>query len=74
MRPEEKDQFAETAYKRLFWQGYRGRFGVFEWPTTYGFGALLADDRKWKNGVNENRLGSRLGSGLAWGRVLIFDI
>jgi hypothetical protein len=52
VRPEEKDQFAETAYKRLFWQGYKGRFGVFEWPTTYGFGALLSDDTKWKNGVN----------------------
>jgi len=52
MKPEEKDQFAETAYKRLFWQGYKGRFGVFAWPTTYGFGALLTDDKKWKNGVN----------------------
>jgi hypothetical protein len=37
LAPSEKEQFAETAYKRLFWQGYKGRFGVFEWPTTYGF-------------------------------------
>ena len=35
MHPWEKDAFAETAYKRLYWQGYRGRFGIFEWPTTY---------------------------------------
>jgi hypothetical protein len=52
MKPQEKDQFAETAYKRLFWQGYTGHFGAFQWPTTYGFGSLLVDDTKWKNGVN----------------------
>jgi len=29
----EKDRFAETAFKRLYWQGYQGRFGTFRWPT-----------------------------------------
>jgi hypothetical protein len=33
----EKDRFAESAFKRLYWQGYQGRFGVFRWPTSYGF-------------------------------------
>jgi hypothetical protein len=33
MQPWEKDSFAETAYKRLYWQGYQGRFGAFNWPT-----------------------------------------
>ena len=33
----EKDRFAETAFKRLYWQGYQGRFGEFRWPTSYGF-------------------------------------
>jgi hypothetical protein len=33
----EKDRFAEAAYKRLYWQGYQGRFGVFRWPTGSGF-------------------------------------
>jgi hypothetical protein len=33
----EKDRFAETAFKRLYWQGYQGRFGEFRWPTGYGF-------------------------------------
>lgn len=32
-----KDRRAETAFKRLYWQGYQGRFGVFRWPTTYNF-------------------------------------
>ena len=32
-----KDRRAETAFKRLYWQGYQGRFGVFRWPTTYDF-------------------------------------
>jgi hypothetical protein len=27
-----KDRWAETAYKRLYWQGYQGRFGEFRWP------------------------------------------
>ena len=37
MEPWEKDRFAETAFKRLYWQGYQGRFGEFRWPTDYGF-------------------------------------
>jgi hypothetical protein len=36
-QPAEKEYFAETALKRLYLQGYKGRFAVFEWPTTYGF-------------------------------------
>jgi hypothetical protein len=45
----EKDRFAESAFKRLYWQGYQGRFGVFRWPTDYGFtGSALsaATDRR----------------------------
>ncbi|HEX3800372.1 MAG TPA: LamG-like jellyroll fold domain-containing protein [Verrucomicrobiae bacterium] len=33
----DKDRFAETAFKRLYWQGYQGRFGAFRWPTGNGF-------------------------------------
>jgi len=45
----EKDAFAETAFKRLYWQGYKGHFGSFRWPTGYGFsgdisGILDADN------------------------------
>ena len=29
-----KDRFAETEFKRFYWQGYQGRFGSFRWPTT----------------------------------------
>ena len=43
MTPMDKEQFAETSYKRLFWQGYKGRFGVFEWPTTHSFEGNLKD-------------------------------
>ncbi|MGD0814627.1 MAG: hypothetical protein ABSA83_13555 [Verrucomicrobiota bacterium] len=28
----QKDRDAETMYKRLYWQGYQGRFGEFRWP------------------------------------------
>jgi hypothetical protein len=33
----EKDRFAETEFKRLWWQGYQGRFGEFRWPTFAAF-------------------------------------
>jgi len=36
----EKDRFAESAFKRLYWQGYQGRFGSFRWPTDNGFTGL----------------------------------
>jgi len=37
----EKDAFAETAFKRLYWQGYKGHFGEFRWPTGYGVSGLI---------------------------------
>jgi hypothetical protein len=37
----DKDIFAESAFKRLYWQGYQGRFGAFFWPTYYGFTGSL---------------------------------
>ena len=37
MESWEKDRFAETAYKRLYWQGYQGRFGLLRWPTGNDF-------------------------------------
>jgi hypothetical protein len=38
----EKDRWAETAYKRLYWQGYQGRFGSFRWPTGNGFNGIIS--------------------------------
>lgn len=35
MTQQEKRSFAETAYKRLWQIGYKGRFGSFFWPTFY---------------------------------------
>jgi len=43
MPAHEKRFFAETALKRLYWQGYKGRFGLFTWPTFY-FNSFLFDD------------------------------
>jgi hypothetical protein len=40
MQPWIKDRFAETAFKRLYWQGYQGRFGSFRWPTDYDFNSV----------------------------------
>jgi hypothetical protein len=38
-----KDRFAETAFKRLYWQGYQGKFGSFRWPTANRFKGSLVD-------------------------------
>jgi hypothetical protein len=51
MKPWEKDRYAETAFKRLYWLGYQGRFGRFGWPTAenpvnFGGSELPA----WKSG------------------------
>lgn len=35
MLTNERRSYAETAYKRMFWQGYNGGFGLFSWPTEY---------------------------------------
>ncbi|MCM2264957.1 MAG: alpha/beta hydrolase [Desulfuromonadales bacterium] len=32
MQPWEKRRWAETIFKRLWWQGYQGKVGVFDWP------------------------------------------
>ncbi len=32
MQPWEKRRWAETVFKRLWWQGYRGKVGLFDWP------------------------------------------
>lgn len=37
MEEWEKDRWTETVFKRLWWQGYKGRIGLFSWPTLSGF-------------------------------------
>jgi hypothetical protein len=55
MKPWEKDAFAEAMLKRLYWSGYKGRFGAFQWPCTYGtIGKLMYDDSEftaWKTAI-----------------------
>lgn len=52
METWEKDRYAETAFKRLYWQGYQGRFGSFRWPTGNGFSGIISgifDSRNYDN-------------------------
>lgn len=46
MPPWEKETFSSTMFKRMWHQGYKGRFGTFRWPTFHGL-ALDADN--WTN-------------------------
>jgi len=64
----EKDRFAETAFKRLYWQGYQGRFGEFRWPTSWGFtgdfGQLVTDPQEKDNFDNSENFAWLAGTGL----------
>jgi hypothetical protein len=33
MTEAESENFSETMFKRLWWQGYKGRFAALRWPT-----------------------------------------
>ncbi len=64
----EKDRFAETAFKRLYWLGYAGRFGSFRWPTMKlkGLEALDVDNfdkserQAWRSGAPLRQLLTQL--------------
>ena len=64
----DKDRFAETAFKRLYWQGYQGRFGFFRWPTgnqfTGDFSQLLSDPTEKDNYDGSEYNASLSGQGL----------
>ena len=48
----DKDHFAETAFKRLYLQGFQGRFGSFRWPTGNRFNSIISvafDARNYDN-------------------------
>jgi len=38
-----KNSYGESGFKRLFWQGYSGRYGIFRWPTYFNFPGLGFD-------------------------------
>ena len=56
MSPVDKTQFADTMYKRLWHQGYKGRFGVYRWPTFFTPNVQLnnfngSEQRAWNSGA-----------------------
>jgi len=62
MQPWERRAFAETAMKRMFWQGYKGRFGFFSWPTEFiDKNLVLTEPSNYdRSEVQARRSGSRL--------------
>jgi hypothetical protein len=53
MEEGEKQRWAETVFKRLWWQGYQGRMGLFSWPCLVWGGSLAyrlaVDSRNFDN-------------------------
>lgn len=65
MKAWERRYFAETAFKRLYWQGYKGRFGFFSWPTEWTsrpWGTAITDTENYMRSDHKARLS---GQGLA---------
>jgi len=54
MPPLEKIWFRETTFKRLWWNGWRGRMHAFEWPScwveTLGYPGAVGDPEQSYNG------------------------
>ncbi|MBQ9430278.1 MAG: hypothetical protein IJU44_01880, partial [Kiritimatiellae bacterium] len=76
----EKSAWRDTMFKRLFWQGYRGRVAAFHWPAQYGFSGILeaffdgphfdrSEHRAWLSASKAAVLLSELLAG--WGKVTI---
>ena len=66
MEDWEKDRWAETVFKRLWWQGYKGRVGCFQWPTLTTLTGLTTYDqsefRAWRSGAALAKLLTQLNS------------
>jgi hypothetical protein len=75
MSPFDKDSFGDTAFKRLFWQGYKGRFGTFRWPT-FHFTSVpsihhfdASEHRAWVSSLGLLNLCNQLNRGQFAGKV-----
>ena len=75
--PFSKGYVGDTAFKRLFWQGFNGRFGLFRWPTFYfdrrtpihHFDA--SEHRAWASSLGLLSLINRFNAGPFAGRVRV---
>jgi hypothetical protein len=64
MQTWEKNVYAECSFKRLYWQGYQGRFGLFSWPTGNKFGEGTSAATDTFNYNNSETNAWRSGQGL----------
>jgi Fibronectin type III domain len=76
MSPFDKDSYGDTTFKRLFWQGYKGRFGTFRWPTYYFTSDIppvhhfdASEHRAWASSLGLVALLNRLNDGPFAGRI-----
>jgi hypothetical protein len=56
MVPASKKHFAETAFKRMWWNGYQGRYVEFDWPTSFGITGSVGDPFGSGNGFPASQL------------------
>ncbi len=75
--PFSKEYVGNTAFKRLFWQGFKGRFGLFRWPTFHFEGAPpihhfdASEHRAWASSLGLLSLINQFNAGPFAGKVRI---
>ena len=74
--PFDKANTGDTAFKRLYWQGFNGRFGLFQWPTFFFTGNAppihhfdASEHRAWASSLGLLSLINQLNNGAFSGRV-----
>lgn len=78
MQEWERRRFAETAFKRLWWAGYKGRFGLFSWPTEYSpvpfppVNFQRSELQAWRSGEPLRKLLKSLNAGVHHDHVRVF--
>ena len=66
MKPWERRSFASTGFKRLWHSGYKGRYGLFSWPTDYTETDILSAVTDARNYDRSERRAWWSGWGLNW--------
>ena len=75
--PFGKEYVGNTAFKRLYWQGFKGRFGLFRWPTFHFEGAPpihhfdASEHRAWESSLGLLSLINQFNAGPFAGKVRI---
>ena len=67
----EKERWAETIFKRLWWQGYKGHVGLFSWPSLGLLSYNESEYNGWRSATSLKNLLTSLNQGGYNGKIRI---